>query len=103
MTRSPTRASGTPAPTAAKRVLAGSAPPGGGRLGVLVGAVGALAHPDVGVVHAAGADLDQRLASGRPGHRHVVAVDQLVEAAVTGQQHGLHGLWNHGAALLYGS
>src|SRR5262249_6339307 len=44
--------------------LAGTAPGGHGG-GIAVGAVGALAHPDVRVVHAAGGDLDQDFAGGR--------------------------------------
>src|SRR5699024_4623500 len=38
-----------------------TAPPGGDLRGIGLAAVGALAHPDVGVVHAAGVDVDEHL------------------------------------------
>src|SRR5699024_9207988 len=38
-----------------------AAPPGGDLRGIGLAAVGALAHPDVGVVHAAGVDVDEHL------------------------------------------
>jgi hypothetical protein len=62
-----------------------------GRLGHRAAVPGG-AGVDVGVVHAAGADPNQRLAGRGPGQRHVVAKLQLVEPAVAGQHHGAHAL-----------
>jgi hypothetical protein len=72
----------------------GAAPPGGHGVGIVVGAVGAEPHPDVRIVHAAGRHLDQHLAGRGPRHRHICAVDELVQAAMPGQQHRMHGRGN---------
>src|SRR5690625_1083591 len=76
-----------------------SSPPGGDFSGVGVAAVGAFAHPHVGVVHPAGVDVDQHLPRCRVRCGHVLGVVQLVQAAVAHQLHGAHGGWNRHRGL----
>ena len=45
---------------------------------------------DVGVVYARRRDADQHFALTRLGHRHVVAVVEFLDAAVTGQKDRAH-------------
>ena len=66
------------------------ATPGRDRRGVVFGAIGALAHPDVGVVHAAGGHLDQHFAMCRNGNGNVFDVDELVQAAMASEQYRAH-------------
>lgn len=64
--------------------------------GILFGTVGALAHPDIGIVHAAGRHADEDSAGGRSGHPDVPAVDELVEPAMAGQEDGGHRFGDRG-------
>src|SRR5699024_6678947 len=68
-----------------------AAPPSGDLRGIGLAAVGALAHPDVGVVHAAGVDVDEHLPRCRVGGARLTGVHELVQAAMAHQSHGLHG------------
>ena len=79
--------------------VAGLAADAGHRIGVAVGAVGADAVPDVGVVEAGRGHLQQHLAGLGLGHRGVGVVEH-VEPAMAARHHRLHGRWNHGFLLL---
>ena len=70
----------------------------GHRFGVALGPVGTFPHPDVGIVETAGTDPDQHLAGGRGRHLDL-AMLELLETAVTGGDHGMHGSRDHTCAL----
>ena len=65
-------------------------PPRRHRTGVVLGSVGALAHPDVGVVDAARGHPHQHLAGGGGRCGHVLAVPEHLRTSVSGQQHRAH-------------
>ena len=58
--------------------------------GIVLGAVGAFAHPDVGVVDAARGHPHQHLAGGGGRCGHVLAVLEHLRTSVSGQQHRAH-------------
>jgi hypothetical protein len=68
----------------------GTTSPGRDGIGIFVRAIGAQSHPDVRVVHAAGQHFDQHFAGCRLRHRHVGAIDKPIQAAMPGEQHGMH-------------
>src|SRR5437879_3509158 len=63
-------------------------------------AVPGRASVDIGVVHAAGADLDQHFTRTWDRHRHVIAIVEFVDATMPGQENCSHGARNaHGSLL----
>ena len=63
-----------------------------GHVVCILGRVQPFTRLAVGVVLGRGRDLDQHLAGGGARSGHIRIVDQLVDAAMPGQQHGRHGV-----------